>query len=226
VATQAERRKQTRRKLLEAGTAVLLEQGAAGFSTVAVAQTAELSNGAVFNHFNTRLDLLAATVEFALAELREGFGHAFSMVGADASPTELLTILWECMSRPEQVAVTEVFAQARTHPELQELLAPIVQEHHRHINTMVELLAAVQVEAAGTAVTSNTSPSGVTAAFVETFSFLFIYAMVGLTINNVAGAGIGTQQQFIALGQGLFEAVSAHGAVSGPGAVTESGQDG
>ena len=80
VATQAERRKQTRTRLLEAGTAVLLDQGAAGFSTVAVAETAELSNGAVFNHFDTRLDLLAATVEFALAELREGFARSFSVV--------------------------------------------------------------------------------------------------------------------------------------------------
>ncbi len=217
VATQAERRKQTRTRLLEAGTAVLLEQGAAGFSTVAVAETAELSNGAVFNHFDTRIDLLAATVEYALAELREGFAHSFSVVGADATATELLTILWECMSRPEQTAVVEVFAQARTNPELQAKLAPIVEDHHRHIINMVSFLADVQVERARTRSGDEggdppiPGERGITADFVTQISFLFIYAMVGLTINNEAGAAIGSHETFIRLGQNLFDAVDEQG---------------
>ena len=211
MATQAERRKQTRRKLLEAGTSVLLAQGAAGFSTVAVADAAELSNGAVFNHFNTRLDLLVATVEFALAELREGFAHEFSVVGADASATELLSILWECMQRPEQVAVTEVFALARTNPELREALTPIVQEHHRQIKNMVDLMAEVQSEAADARSEISGHRHGITADFVESISFLFIYAMVGLTINNAAGAGIGAEGEFVELGQRVFSAVEQHG---------------
>jgi AcrR family transcriptional regulator len=218
VATQAERRKQTRRKLLEAGTSVLLQQGAAGFSTVAVADAAELSNGAVFNHFSTRLDLLTATVEFALAELREGFAQEFSVVGADASATELLSILWQCMDRPEQVAVTEVFALARTNPELQEALTPIVQDHHRHIKNMLALLADAQVGAADNRSTDSggTRPAhGITAEFVESVSFLFIYAMVGLTINNAAGAGIGAEDDFLRLGQHIFNAVELQGGEEG-----------
>jgi len=217
VATQAERRKQTRTRLLEAGTAVLLDQGAAGFSTVAVAETAELSNGAVFNHFDTRLDLLAATVEFALAELREGFARSFSVVGADATATELLTILWECMSRPEQTAVVEVFAQARTNPELRDLLTPIVEDHHRHIKTLVSFLAEVQVEGAQARGGGEggdppvAAERGITPDFVSRMSFLFIYAMVGLTINNEAGAAIGTHETLIALGQDLFDAVDERG---------------
>ncbi len=218
MATQAERRKQTRTRLLEAGTAVLLEQGAAGFSTVAVADTAELSNGAVFNHFDTRLDLLAATVEYALAELREGFAQSFSVVGADATATDLLTILWECMSRPEQTAVVEVFAQARTNPELRALLTPIVEDHHRHIMTMVSFLADVQVDGANARSgggdggdPSTSGDRGITADFVTRMSFLFIYAMVGLTINNEAGAGVGSHESFITLGQDLYDAVEAEG---------------
>ncbi len=183
---------------------------------MAVAETAELSNGAVFNHFDTRLDLLAATVEYALAELREDFARSFAVVGAAASATELLTILWQCMSRPEQTAVVEVFAQARTNPELRDLLIPIVEDHHRHIKTMVSYLAEVQVEGAqarggevgGPPVTRE---RGITADFVSNMSFLFIYAMVGLTINNEVGAGTGTHETLIALGQGLFDAVEAQG---------------
>lgn len=211
MATQAERRKQTRTRLLDAGTAVLLEQGAAGFSTVAVAETAELSNGAVFNHFDTRLELLAATVEHALAELRESFAQSFSVVGADATATELLAILWECMSRPEQTAVVEVFAQARTNPELRALLTPIVENHHGHIKTLVAYLADVQVESAGG---RQGRGGGITADFVSRMSFLFIYAMVGLTINNETGAATGTHQTFIALGQELFDAVAEQGSRS------------
>ena len=217
VATQAERRKQTRAKLLEAGTAVLVEQGAAGFSTVAVADKAELSNGAVFNHFDTRLDLLAATVEHSLAELRESFAQSFTVVGADATATELLTILWQAMSRPEQTAVVEVFAQARTNPELQALLTPIVEDHHRHIKTLVDFLAEVQVE--GAQVRSGgeggdppvPGERGITPDFVSQMSFLFIYAMVGLTINNEAGAALGSHETLIELGQRVFDAVDTGG---------------
>lgn len=192
MATQAERKKQTRRRLLEAGTAVLVEHGATGFSTVAVAEAADLSNGAVFNHFNTRLQLLAATVEHALAELRESFGRAFSAVGPDATVADLLEILWQCMTLPEQLAVTDVFAQARTDAELQALLRPIMAEHHRYINVMVSLIE----------VDGRRPDPG----FARTFSFLFIYAMVGLTVNNMVGAGLGQQDDFIALGVRMFDA--------------------
>ncbi len=173
---------------------MLIEHGATGFSTVAVAEAADLSNGAVFNHFNTRLDLLAATVEYALAELRESFARAFSAVGPQATVTDLLQILWECMTLPEQTAVTDVFAQARTDAELQALLTPIMAEHHRYINVMVSLIEV-----------DGGRPDPYAA---RTFSFLFIYAMVGLTVNNVVGAGLGQQEDFIELGRRMFEVLA------------------
>lgn len=193
VATQEERRKQTRRKLLEAGSAVLVTQGATNFSTVAVATAAELSNGAVFNHFNTRLDLLAATVDFTLAELRESFGHAFLTLGSEPSAAELLEILWECMSMPEQIAVADVFVQARTDLELQTRLEPIVAEHHDFIRSVLSLIDGGSMR--------------LTSDQVESISFLFIYAMVGLTVNNVVGAGIGAQRNFVELGQQLVDLI-------------------
>lgn len=195
MATQAERRKQTRRKLLDAATAVLIEQGATGFSTVAVAEAAGLSNGAVFNHFSTRLELLAATVEFALSELRGSFAAAFSDVGSDVTVTDLLDILWQCMTLPAQTAVTGVLVQARTDHDLQQLLTPIVQDHHRFINIMVSM---IEVEG------RRPGP-----ALSRTFSYLFIYAMVGLTVNNVVGAGIGQHRDFIELGRLVFDAAMA-----------------
>ncbi len=197
VATQEERRKQTRRKLLEAGSSVLVTQGATSFSTVAVASAAELSNGAVFNHFNTRLDLLAATVDFTLAELRESFGHAFLKLGSDPKPAELLAILWECMSMPEQVAVADVFVQARTDLELQTRLEPIVAEHHDFIRSVLSLI--------------DGGSMGLSTEQVESISFLFIYAMVGLTINNVVGAGQGEEKSFIDIGQRLVDLTGTSG---------------
>lgn len=173
---------------------MLIEHGATGFSTVAVAEAADLSNGAVFNHFDTRLELLAATVEYALGELRESFARAFSAVGAEATVTELLEILWQCMTLPEQTAVTDVFAQARTDAELQALLTPIMAEHHRYINVLVSV-----IEVDG----RRPDPR-----FARTFSFLFIYAMVGLTVNNVVGAGLGQEEDFIELGGRTFEALT------------------
>lgn len=67
--TQAERREETQRKILEVAVAVLRSKGYAGLSTVEVAERAGVSRGALTHHYPSR-ELLAA------GALQDEFGRA------------------------------------------------------------------------------------------------------------------------------------------------------
>src|SRR5687767_166333 len=169
--TQAERRASTRGALLDAAAATLVEAGATGFTTAAVAARAELSNGALFRHFPTRLDLVAATVVHVLAELRGHYVERFAR-STQADVRRLLELLWECMSDPRLAAVYELYTQCRTDDALLAAVQPIVMEHVDHIG---ELAAAVLGQL------DRRLP-----ADPQAFVMLAILSMQGLIINNLA----------------------------------------
>src|SRR5437764_1294066 len=61
---QADRSRETKRKLMEATVDCLVERGWAGTTTVLVAERAGVSRGAQLHHFRTRGELVAAAVEY------------------------------------------------------------------------------------------------------------------------------------------------------------------
>src|SRR6202000_1318791 len=65
---QADRSKQTRRKLMEATVECLVERGWTGTTTVLVAERAGVSRGAQLHHFPTQWELVAAAAEYVGAE--------------------------------------------------------------------------------------------------------------------------------------------------------------
>src|SRR3954471_14184773 len=71
--TQQERREETRRRLLDATITVLVEQGYARLTTVEVAKRAGVSQGAIFTHFDTKADLLCASVEIVFPRLIQDY---------------------------------------------------------------------------------------------------------------------------------------------------------
>src|SRR3954447_2618169 len=79
--TQAERRASTRQALLEAATACLIEDGHAGFSTTEIMKRAGLSQGALFKHFSTKGELLAATAEHLYDEMISQYVDRFRRLG-------------------------------------------------------------------------------------------------------------------------------------------------
>ena len=62
-APQQARAKATRRKLLNAAVQSLCESGCAGTTTTVVANRAGVSQGALYKHFGSKHQLIAATVE-------------------------------------------------------------------------------------------------------------------------------------------------------------------
>lgn len=61
--TQEERRTETRRRLLEAAAARFAEQGIEGTSVDAIADAAERTSGALYDHFGSKEGLLTALLE-------------------------------------------------------------------------------------------------------------------------------------------------------------------
>ncbi|MFZ4122458.1 MAG: TetR/AcrR family transcriptional regulator [Caulobacterales bacterium] len=67
--TQAERRDQTRAKILDASAVLLRKRGYSGLRTLEVAEAAGVSQGAQFHHFPTKRDLVIATIDHINAGL-------------------------------------------------------------------------------------------------------------------------------------------------------------
>ncbi len=186
VATQAERRATTRQALLDAAAALLIEEGLAGFTTAAVTQRAGLSNGALFGHFPTRLELLAATLEHVLAGLRVGYERTFNgLFETGTSAETLLELLWESMHDPVFGAVLGVYTQARTDAELLTAIHDIVVDHGAHVGQINRRVVASFV----------TDPED--AARTATLGTLAILAMQGLVVSNMVGASLGAHRDLI-----------------------------
>jgi AcrR family transcriptional regulator len=138
----------TRARLLEAAVAALIERGIAGASTPDIAARAGVSQGAVFKHFPTKAELLAAAVERALAGFVETFQRGVSQRRPGDAIHRAFTVLWQIFREPAMRAVFEVYVAARTDRALTQLLAPILQRHRGAILTEARRLFPVAPSAA------------------------------------------------------------------------------
>lgn len=146
--TQQERRTATRARLLDAAMTVLVEDGAAAFTTTEVGKRAGLSQGAIFKHFATKADLLAATVEHLFAALVAQYEGQFAAVdaGGDAAtdPAERLRagldLLWEVFQDERLLAAYDLFTAARTDAALRADLQPVVRAHVANLHALAETL--------------------------------------------------------------------------------------
>ena len=168
--TQAERRRSTRAALLAATTAALLDDGHADVTTSAIARRAGVSQGALYKHFATKQELLAAAAEHLydvmIARFLDRFGH---LVGHDDVPGATVDLLWEMFNRPEMAVAMELTVAARTDPELRARLEPVVA---RHAARMRGVAADLFPEVAGT-------------AEYEALLDLTLEAMLGMAMSRV-----------------------------------------
>jgi AcrR family transcriptional regulator len=137
--TQAERRAQTRKKLLDATIQSLLEVGYAATTTRRVTELAGVSQGAQTHHFPRRVDLVAAAFEELaqrrLTELHESAGE-FPAEG-DAHREALFDLLWSDFSSPAFTVLIKLWVAADDDPELFERL---LEAERRVARSLVELI--------------------------------------------------------------------------------------
>jgi AcrR family transcriptional regulator len=121
--TQAQRRDEMRRVLLDAAVDSLVEHGFAGTTTLEVQRRAGVSRGALLHHFPSKAELLVATIGH-LAEMRarDLKARAAGLPDGPARIDATLDLLWECFAGPLFQVSIELRAAARTEPELRRVL--------------------------------------------------------------------------------------------------------
>ncbi len=97
VATQGERRAETRQRLLDAAAELFAERGIEGSSVDAIAERAERTSGAVYDHFVGKEGLLFALLEGWVDDVAVTIGAELATA---TSLDERLATLWRNVSDP------------------------------------------------------------------------------------------------------------------------------
>jgi len=126
MATQEERRTETIGKLLDATVQCLSELGYSSTSTSAICKRAGVSQGALFNHFDKRVDVIVATTEAICARHLRRYDEAAQSLGKlDGGQLGALVEFMRASTRnADHHAWHEVMNAARTDAELAERVAP------------------------------------------------------------------------------------------------------
>ena len=133
---QQERSHATRARLVEAAAACLMELGYSGASTAVVAKGAGVSQGALFKHFATKADLLAACLQQILANFVRRFADELAAAPHRPPPERIrpaIAALWRIFRAPGMRVVFELYVVARTDAALAAQLEPILTRHREAI---------------------------------------------------------------------------------------------
>jgi AcrR family transcriptional regulator len=141
MATQRERREATRRALLDATLQALVERGVAGTTTPAVCQLAGISQGALFKHFDTKAELLAAAAEDLFAGLIDLFRAELPLLaGTQDRAAASVDVLWRVFGDPKIDVAFELYNASRTDRDLAARLAPVAAVHGENLHGLAREL--------------------------------------------------------------------------------------
>lgn len=204
--TQQERRDDTQRRLLTATLSCLTELGYARTTTPEIVKLAGLSQGALFKHFASKAELLSAAVEHLFDELVTGYQVGFAALPRGAATAEAsFELLWKIFTGPRLAVAFELYTAARTDPELQQALIPVVQ---RHRQVLVELARGLFPQAA------SEVPD------FEAWVDLLMCSMEGLVVESYGTGSLGTPAlavlKKLMLGA-LTRGAAPHGDLRAPG---------
>ncbi len=117
------RGRDTRRRLLDAAVASLIENGVARTTTLEVQRRAASSRGALLHHFRNHAVLLSATVEELVRRNETGVQQIQAGFQEIADPVErAVRTMAAIVTQPSYMAEIELWAVARTDEELRSAL--------------------------------------------------------------------------------------------------------
>lgn len=117
--TQRERREATVAGLLDASIATIAEIGYARASAKTIARRANVSDGALFRHFTTMGDFMAATGQEVLRRQLEQFDKQVAAIPAEVPALEaVLTVLRDLTANSANAVLYELLIAARTDDKL------------------------------------------------------------------------------------------------------------
>jgi AcrR family transcriptional regulator len=121
--TQQQRREETVGRLLDACIDTIIEVGYARASAAVITKRAGVSVGALFRHFDTMGDFMAATASEVLRRQLESFTKRVAAIPADRPALEAaLAILRDITGGPTNAVFYELVIAARTDEKLRETM--------------------------------------------------------------------------------------------------------
>jgi AcrR family transcriptional regulator len=132
--TQQQRREATVARLLDAGIATIIEVGYARASAKVIAKRAGVSDGALFRHFDTMGDFMAATAHEVMRRQLDLFAKRVAEIPADRMALEAaLTILADLTTNCTNAVLYELMIASRTDEKLRATLQAVLAEYSAKI---------------------------------------------------------------------------------------------
>jgi len=166
--TQAERREQTIGRVIDATISALCELGYTRTSVTEIGARAAVSQGGIFRHFDTRLDIVvAAAAEVARRQLSR-FGTLVAQT--DGSLRAILELTRAAARAPINSAWHELLSAARTDADLRARLEEMITSYYAEIIAL-----------------ARTQPSlaGVPAELLDPLVLMVIHAFDGEALATV-----------------------------------------
>ena len=124
---------QTRVAVLDAAIACLAEQGYARTTTQLIAQTANISRGAMMHHYATKQELIDSVIDYIFFKRMEDFSQEIRAL-SEAERVEQqagLELFWRTLLTREYNAYLEIAIAARTDADLRAIFEPKAQRFDR-----------------------------------------------------------------------------------------------
>lgn len=135
--TQQQRREATQRALLDATVACLVEHGYAATTPAAICERAGLSRSAHLHHFGSRSALVSAGVAHLGRRIAEDLHtRAAGLPTGRRRDRAALDLLWDAFRGELFATALDLWAAARTDPNLAEALQPVEQVLDREVMTL------------------------------------------------------------------------------------------
>src|ERR1700740_3249781 len=139
--TQQQRRAETVGRLLEACIATIIEVGYAKASAAVITKRAGVSVGALFRHFETMGDFMAATASEVLRRQLESFTQRGAEIPADRQGLDAaLAILRDITSGPTNAVLYELVIAARTDEKLRDTMRHELAQYAAQIHDAARAL--------------------------------------------------------------------------------------
>ena len=170
--TQQQRRDETVTKLLDASIDTIVEVGYARASAAVITKRAGVSVGALFRHFDTMGDFMAATAHEVLRRQIEMGSKRAADIPADRPALDaLLAILRDVTQNPTNAVMYELMIAARTDEKLRATLQDVIEEYSTRIFDTARALP-----------TADEYPEGALAAIVALLTNAFDGAAIVRTV--------------------------------------------
>ncbi len=135
---QADRRAETRRKLLDAAIASLVANGYAGTTVDTIAAGAGLTRGALNHHFDTKIELMLAAAERVTEDFIGRLSERLLRPSASDFAESVVRSLWDAIySEPMFVARLELVLGARSQPEILASTKAELTRGHQSVQTLL-----------------------------------------------------------------------------------------